>query len=173
MSLNLTSSVFIIENSEAVNFKDLTGDLVFTIPILVLTISINLYARNVISAKDKTLINTLLMRDCLVNIVCSVLQTFRYSPWVFLEVEPLCATLIGVFASLAMFNRLVPIAIVVYRYLMVCHAAFCFNTGEKWIWRWIMRIVISMSVCIGVSNCYNFNDARTYLKCMGREDNFM
>ena len=172
MSLNLTSSVFIIENSEAVNFKDLTGDLVFTIPILVLTISINLYAKNVISAKDKTLINTLLMRDCLVNIVCSVLQTFRYSPWVFVEVTPFCVTLIGIHTSLVMFNRLVPVSIVVYRYLMVCHAAFCFNTGEKWIWKWMMRILITMCVCFGASYCYHFNDARTYLRCMGREENF-
>ena len=131
MNNNLSASVFIIENSEAVNITDLNSDLLFTIPILLLTILINLYARKVISAKDKTLINTLLMRDCLVNIVCSVLQTFRYSPWVFLQVSPFCVTLIGVFTSLAMFNRLVPIAIVVYRYLMVCHAAFSMQMDHE------------------------------------------
>ena len=163
--------MLIIENS--VNIIDLTGDLVFTIPILLLTIIINLYARKVISAKDKTLINTLLMRDCIANILCSVFQAFSFSPWFFVEVSPFCATFVALFYGLVIFNRLVPVSIVVFRYLMVCHAAFCFNTGEKFIWKWIMRIMNFTTIGFGVSAFFNFKDARGYLKCMGREENFL
>ena len=165
--------MLIIENSEPVNIKDLTGDLVFTIPILLLTIIINLYARKGISAKDKTLINNLLMKDCLANILSSVVQIFSFRPWIFVEVSPFCATFLGLFYSLVIFNRLVPVSIVVFRYLMVCHAAFCFNRGEKWIWKWIMRILNFTTVVFGVSTFSHFNDSLGYLKCMGREENFM
>ena len=42
--------------------------------------------------------------------------------------------------------RLVPVAIVVFRYLMVCHAVFCQNLGgEKPLWRIVSFQIMPLS----------------------------
>ena len=74
-------------------------------------------------------------------------------------------------------NRLVPVAIAYFRYLMVCHAVFCQNAGgEKAILNFVKIVLVFLSFITGVFGVlgsigitgYSFE----YLRCMGRQEVF-
>ena len=55
----------------------------------------------------------------------------------------LCALRAFLGTALFGFNRLVPVGMVVFRYIMVCHAVMTVNCGgEKWVWRTIQRALL-------------------------------
>ena len=74
-------------------------------------------------------------------------------------------------------NRLVPVGIANFRYLMVCHAVFCHNLGgEKAILDFVKIVLVFLSFSNGVFGVlgsigitgYSFE----YLRCMGRQEVF-
>ena len=90
-------------------------------------------------------------------------------------------------------NRLVPVAIAAFRYIMVCHAVFVQNHGgEKqvvpyaiclWdviylliylskVWRLLISFLSTLSLALGISIMFNTELNHTYLVCVGREEVF-
>ena len=116
--------------------------LVANISVTVVTFAINLWAGLSILKKEKTRLHFLIVCDCVVNIVSCVQTSFLQSPWSILSSPSLC--LLNTFAMMLLtaWNRLVPLAIAAFRYIMVCHAVFVQNHGgEKQVITWVKFLV--------------------------------
>ena len=66
--------------------------------------------------------------------------------------------------------RLIPVTIVLYRYLMVCHVEFCITIGGKVLSRKLIQWTFVVPVSLSVLALF-FNDVlRDNLICNGREE---
>ena len=75
--------------------------------------------------------------------------------------------------AFTLFTRLVPVAIVLLRYIMVCHPARFINWGrEKGVWKWILGSVIVLSLAFWFYKLYYSSIAFRFLRCVGREEAF-
>ena len=72
----------------------------------------------------------MLFLDCIVNISLVVVLCLAFPIRIFAD-DHLCLGISFLRAVIVNFNRIVSLAVVMYRYLMVCHADFCHNKGEK------------------------------------------
>ena len=71
------------------------------------------------------------------------------------------------------FNRLVPVGIVLFRYIMVCHAVMAVNFGgEKRVWRIIQRAILLLSLLPSVLVVRVLQDSLGFHKCVGQEESF-
>ena len=105
------------------------------IPITLATFAINLWAGLSILKKERTGIHCLIVSDCVLNVVSSLLTSFIQSPWSLLGASTPCLLTTFLMHLLTSWNRLVPVAIAAFRYIMVCHAVFVQNHGgEKKVW---------------------------------------
>ena len=90
-----------------------------------------------------------------------------------LNISAICAVRNATTMSLIAFNRLVPVAIVLLTYIMVCHWVMFVNYGkEKGIWKWIIGSVIVLCLAIWIHNLYTSSIAFRFLRCVGREEDF-
>ena len=75
--------------------------------------------------------------------------------------------------SLVSWNRLLPVGIVLYRYLLVCHAVLSLNLGgEPPILTNVTRGLISASFGSGLITVFNVANTFTYSRCISREETF-
>ena len=75
--------------------------------------------------------------------------------------------------SLVSWNRLLPVGIVLYRYLLVCHAVLSQNLGgEPPILTNVTRGLISASFGSGLITVFNVANTFTYSRCISREETF-
>ena len=75
--------------------------------------------------------------------------------------------------SLITWNRLLPVGIVLYRYMLVCHAITCQNLGgERTIPTTVSRGLIVVSLGSGVVVLWNISTSFTYSRCINREETF-
>ena len=85
----------------------------------------------------------------------------------------LCALRAFLGTALFGFNRLVPVGIVVFRYIMVCHAVMTANCGgEKRVWRIIQRAIFLLSFLPSVLVVRVLEDSLGFHKCVGQEESF-
>ena len=71
------------------------------------------------------------------------------------------------------FNRLVPVGIVLFRYIMVCHAVSTVNYGgEKPLWRTVKLAIQGLSLMQGVLMVFVLEDSLGFHKCIGKEEGF-
>ena len=101
------------------------------ISITVVTFAINLWAGLSIHRKERTRLHFLIICDCAANVVFCIHTSFLQSPWNILNSSMLCRINIFVLVLLTAWNRLVPLAIAAFRYIMVCHAVFVQNHGGE------------------------------------------
>ena len=101
------------------------------ISISVVTFAINLWAGLSIQRKERTRLHFLIICDCAANVVFCIHTSFLQSPWNILNSSMLCRLNIFVLVLLTAWNRLVPLAIAAFRYIMVCHAVFVQNHGGE------------------------------------------
>ena len=142
-----------------------------TLFILVTTTVMNLWTILILKAKENSPITNLVMWDCANNILISVFGTF---PKV-LPNDTLCALAYSSISTLATFNRLAPIAIVLLRYIMVCHPIFFINNGrERGIWTPILATLIGLCLTVWIHKMFvsTSDIALRSLRCMGREQVF-
>ena len=99
--------------------------------IALLTFAINLWAGFSILRKERTGINSLIVCDCVVNVVSSLHSSFLQSPWSILGSPIPCLLNLLLLQLLTSWNRLVPVAIAAFRYIMVCHAVLVQNQGGE------------------------------------------
>ena len=85
----------------------------------------------------------------------------------------LCALRAFLGTTLFGFNRLVPVGIVLFRYIMVCHAVMAVNFGgEKRVWRIIQRAILLLSLLPSVLVVRVLQDSLGFHKCVGQEESF-
>ena len=113
------------------------------VPLFFLTAILNTWAVAVIMRKERNGMNEMIIVDCIVKIICFALILITYaSPFSVLGTKGVAKILCflrsfpGTFFFT--FNRLVPVGIVLFRYIMVCHPVSAVNYGgEKPLWRTI------------------------------------
>ena len=121
-----------------VNVAKARGYLFANIPISLVTFAINLWAAISILRKERTGIHCLIVCDCVLNVVSSLHTSFLQSPWSLLGSSIPCLFSLIALNLLTAWNRLVPVAIAAFRYIMVCHAVFVqkHGGGKKVGWQW-------------------------------------
>ena len=71
------------------------------------------------------------------------------------------------------YNRLVPVGIVVFRYIMVCHAVSTVNFGgEKSLWKLVKWFVQGLSLMHAVLMATVAEESLGFHMCIGREEAF-
>ena len=79
---------------------------------------LNMSVLMMIWKKEKTIVNQLMKLGCLVNIIYSSLGTFQQSPYYrSMGLEVYCFPHLMISFTAVVFNRLLPVAIVVFRYV--------------------------------------------------------
>ena len=148
--------------------------ILLTCTISVFTILVNIWAMKVLTTIEDHCITRLVSWDCVSNIVISVeALLFNLNVGFPLNISAICAVRNATFMSLGTFSRLVPVAIVLLRYIMVCHPARFINWGrEKGVWKWILGCVILFCLAVWIYNLYTSSVNFRFLYCVGREEAF-
>ena len=169
--LDLDLDLF-MDQTEVINQH--SNNIWLTCVICVLAITVNIWAMKVLKTKEVHCITKLVNWDCMFNILISVeALLFSLNVGFPLNISAICAVRNATFMSLSIFTRLVPVAIVVLRYIMVCHPFLFINCGkEKGTWKWIVGSVSFLCLAIWTYNMYNSSIAFRFLRCVGREEDF-
>ena len=84
----------------------------FTVPVWLLHVLLHMSVMIMLRKEQMTMINQLMMMDCIVSILYSSLSTFQQSPFYRgLEVGVYCIAHVGILQSCVMATRLAPLAI--------------------------------------------------------------
>jgi hypothetical protein len=106
----------VIENTEIVNNALNVNFMYFTIPLGLMTMLLNMSVLTVLWKKEKTVVNQLMMIDCIISFLYTPLFTFTQSPYFRgLDVEVYCYILLLLAFCCTVFNRLCPVAIAAFR----------------------------------------------------------
>ena len=70
-------------------------------------------------------------------------------------------------------NRLVPIGIVVFRYIMVCKAILALKIGEKVLAGIVYKFTVWITILYGVTTFFYLRKVRIFCICMGGEEQFL
>ena len=161
------------ELSHLINVPNSLGHLYLYLPLLALTLTLNIWGVVVISGKEKTGINSLIVVDCFANFFIMAISTLGHSPWSNFEWSSLCTFFILFQSVLTVFNRLVPVAIATTRYIMICHPTFSINQGgEKRISAIVRNILIFITMASSTYSTSQRDKVLKYLTCMQREEMF-
>ena len=105
------------ENTEVINRRFEFSFMYLTIPGYIGTLLLNMSVLMILRKKEKTIVNQLMKLDCIVNMVYSTLGTFQQSPcYKSFGLEMYCYPHMMLAYASVVFNRLLPVAIVVFRY---------------------------------------------------------
>ena len=139
-----------------------------------LTMTVNIWSMKVLKTKEDHCIIEIVIFDCVSNILISVeALLFNLNVGFPLNTSVICALRHATFISLSTFTRLVPVAIVLLRYIMVCHPALFIDWGrEKGIWKWILRSVVVLCLTVWFYSMYTSSITYRFLRCVGREEDF-
>ena len=150
----------------------------FALPIFLLTVSFNIWAVAVILQKEQNGMNQMIIFDCIAKIFCNALILLIYgSPFSIhgshLPGRILCGFRSVLTSLIFAFNRLVPVGIVVFRYIMVCHAVSTVNFGgEKPLWKTVKWFILGLSLMQGGLMLFVLDDSLGFHKCIGKEEAF-
>ena len=70
-------------------------------------------------------------------------------------------------------NRLVPIGIVIFRYIMVCKAILALRIGEKLLASIVYKFMVWIPILYGVTTFFYLRKVRIFCICMGGEEQFI
>ena len=70
-------------------------------------------------------------------------------------------------------NRLIPISIVIFRYIMVCKSILALNMGEKLVSQMVYKFTVWVPILYGVVTPFFFWKIRIFCICMGAEEQFL
>ena len=84
-----------------------------------------------------------------------------------------CTPYLFYWVFLLTWNRLIPVGIAIFRYLMVCHAVVCHNFGgERRIWRVLNSFILGFCLFGGAIASATRTSSFSYLRCTNREEIF-
>ena len=172
MKENKSSLGLFLDQSEMIN--QTVDHIWMNCAICVLTIIVNIWAIRVLKTKVVTRITKFVNWDCVSNIlICAEVLLLNLDVGFPLNISAICAVRNATAIALSTFTRLVPVAIVILRYIMVCHPFTFISWGkEKVIWKWILGSVIFLCLAIWGNNIYFSSIAFRFLRCVGREEAF-
>ena len=75
--------------------------------------------------------------------------------------------------SFMVVNRLVPLGIVIFRYIMVCKAILAFKMGEKALAGIVYKFTVLGPILYGVATFFHLWKIRFFCLCMGGEEQFL
>ena len=141
--------------------------------IFIATVIVNSVAAVIVGKKETTGINTMIICDCLFNVINMGAYSLNMSAWRLLGSDQLCAIWLCFRITLTTWNNLVPVAIAVQRYLLVCRAVACHNLGGgKRSWTFIHSVVVFLCFLCGAIFALERKSSLTFLRCMGEEEKF-
>ena len=141
--------------------------------VFIVTVIVNSVSALIIGRQERTGINTMIICDCLVNVINMGAYAFQLSSWGLLGSDQLCTIWLCFRVILTAWNNLVSVAIATQRYLLVCRAVASHNFGgAKRIWTFIQSAAVVLSILCGVTVALERNSSKNFLRCMGEEENF-
>ena len=142
-------------------------------PLLAITAFINLWAAVVIRGKERNSLHAAMVCDCFVNILSMAIHVLAQSPWYKLGSTEACTGFVFYLMFMLTWNRLIPVVIAIFRYLMVCHAVRCHNFGgERRVWQVLNSFILGLCLTGGVIVSITRSSSFGYLRCIGREETF-
>ena len=113
---NIKDTNFEIEESQIVNKSHEFNFLFSTISVCIAAIFLNTKVLKILLKEEKTIVNHLMLLYSTVNIVATFLGTFQQSPYFRgLGVQGYCYPHLVAVVACIIFNRLLPVSIVVFR----------------------------------------------------------
>ena len=171
--LFLDNSSLFLDQATAINQPVDSINWLVQCVISVLTIVVNSGAIRVLTNKENELTSNIVICDCVSNIVISVDLIFDFKfGWLPINISYICAVQSSIVGALSVFTRLVPVTIVLLRYIMVCQPAFYMNNGKEGIWKWIVGSMLLLCLSNWVYVIIVSPDRMRFLRCMGREEAF-
>ena len=130
-------------------------------------IMINSLLLTYLKRSNSTLINNLIICDCVINLanIPKIVKLLRIVPYPNITCLPL--VILNTFMTYV--NRLLPIGIVVYRYVYVCrHSWVLTNFGQRILDSIIVGFILGCSLLLAVLTTLYRENFRAYLDCVGR-----
>ena len=141
--------------------------------VFIVTVIVNSASAVIIGRQERTGINTMIICDCLVNVLNMGVYSLNIASWRLLGSDELCTLSLFFRVTLITWNNLVPVAIATQRYLLVCRAVACHGFGGgKRIWTFIHSTVVVLCILCGVIFALERSSSLTFLRCMGEEEKF-
>ena len=131
-----------------------------------LILTVNSYVLYWIKHKNQTLIDIMIVQDCVGNIGCMVCFFFHF-PRLIWHNEAFCIFRLMVTQFFTSLNRALPLTIATYRYFLVCHAERAEMFGKKKFAKLlnIVHNVVTILITIGVGLVVH--TSRAYMVCIG------
>ena len=112
-----TQALIYIENTKIVNWNLEFTFMYCTVPVFLVTLLLNTGVLGILWKMEKTMVNELIMLDCMVNIMFSIISTFQQSPFYRgMDADVYCSIHLVLFFATSSCNRLIPVSIAIYRY---------------------------------------------------------
>ena len=142
--------------------------------ICVLSILVNIWATSHLKTKEDTCITKLINWECVSSILIALEGLFFNLEAGFpFNISAICSVRNSTLQTLIMVTRLIPVVIVLLRYIMVCHPVFFLNCGkEKGMWKWILGIMIVLSLAFWIYHIYTSSIHFRFLRCIGKEEEY-
>ena len=141
--------------------------MVFIVITVGCIVIINSLLLNYLKRSNSTLINNLIICDCVVNLanIPRILKLLNGVPYPNITCLPM-----HMFTNFITYvNRLLPIGIVLYRYVYVCrHSWVLTSFGKRILDSVIVGLILGCSLFLVVITSVYKENYRTYLECVGR-----
>ena len=111
-----------MEDTELVNEPEDEEVYWAKLSLLAVTLVVNIAAAVILRQKDDSPINRLIIWDCIINILTMFTSCLPYRK---LNNVYLCSIWVSCNTTLTLWNRLVPVGIAVFRYILVCITVQC------------------------------------------------
>ena len=113
---NISNSIDIMEDMEIINKGVEKHTMLITIVLYIIIAIINAAVLFILFNAEKTVVNILMMLDAIANTILSCLASLKQFPFFTgFAADTFCSAHIVLHLSLAVFNRLVPMAIALFR----------------------------------------------------------
>ena len=167
------SSLLVVTVEREVNYD--FPDIVATYPLvaaIIIVLPVNfiiIFWVKVI--KDKTMIDDMILYDCIANI--GFLSSFAFvHPTRIWGDDIFCCVQLAYRSFFAYFNRSIPITIVVYRYIMVCQVDIAEKIGKARLGKILNIFTFLIPLVLCLPTHYFREDKFVFLQCLGREEDF-
>ena len=159
-------------NTHPVNMGLSINFMVASSAVYLTTSGLNLFLVQLLARQDRTPVNLLMLVDCLAGSLHSGLAIVQHSTMFRgLDWPTYCAAHTAVMWLFILVNRSVPVAIAVYRYLLVCQGPRLWGQETR-LGRAVLTAALLAPAALGLASLLFLPDSNVFLLCLGREEAF-